>query len=603
MLNITDIVSGKLLLQMGQADPAEVRIVLGEIDRDPDPVFDLINRFHRAKKLDGKKLRRLRAFVALYQHVRSESLFLRRLETRKLVEHDFLVRLLALIESECYRRRIGEVLIGLGKLTPPIDIEITRWVIKRMAKRDKQIIDRYRKEGFRGAVNPLVPDAVISPQSFRISSIFRSNKTRSLVRRHLKENKGEDLEKLLADEKAKEETKPVDVEALFNFNDFWQANKDEGPRERQPPASTTRLFSGEPLGEAEERIKPEPIIKAEPAEPAYRPAMLHRAPAPPAPTAQTSTQRIAGYSIVSGPFHLNQGRSSFRAQLAPGAPEVLLHCFDARQLEPDEMKRFERQASVMERLKHPNCLSLIERESTPEGVHIMVVPAIDSNTLSDKLRLAGACPIEEAFSIADGILAALQAIHEAGFVYRSLQPGSILLVTDPQLRPVLTDFRMAWVVDDQLPGPEQAFRTRADELIGEAAYLAPECLTNDPVDARSDLYSLGIVLFEMLTGKRPFAGSTPQELIGKHLIAQPYSLAEAAPKGRWHPGLERFIATLLSKARRDRLPSAAHARAVLAALREPTITAFRTVPEAGAEGGPADQLQSGVFNKFFKMDL
>jgi serine/threonine-protein kinase len=207
------------------------------------------------------------------------------------------------------------------------------------------------------------------------------------------------------------------------------------------------------------------------------------------------------------------------------------------------IERFRREAKNAAGLSHPNIVSIYDRGEA-EGTYYIAMEYLDGRTLKELILSRGPAPIPVAIDYARQILAALRVSHRQGLIHRDIKPHNVLV--DGEGRAKVTDFGIA------RSGPSQM--TEAGSIIGTAQYLSPEQAQGAPVDETSDLYSLGIVLYELLTGTVPFSGETPVEIAMKHLTRVP------DPPSRLRPeiphDLDLVIMRALAKDPADRYPSA-----------------------------------------------
>jgi serine/threonine-protein kinase len=219
----------------------------------------------------------------------------------------------------------------------------------------------------------------------------------------------------------------------------------------------------------------------------------------------------------------------------------------ARQYAKDRtaVERFRREAQAAAGLNHPNVVSVFDTGSD-EGVHYIVMEQVQGRTLADIIRNESALPPSRAADIAVGICRALASAHEKGMVHRDVKPGNVLLTPEGGVK--VADFGIARVASvDTL--------TATGSVMGTASYLSPEQARGGSIDPRSDIYSLGCVLYEMLTGKPPFDGETPLSIAYKHVEEQPVppsSLNPAVPAE-----LEAVVEKAMAKDPDDRYGSAA----------------------------------------------
>lgn len=183
------------------------------------------------------------------------------------------------------------------------------------------------------------------------------------------------------------------------------------------------------------------------------------------------------------------------------------------------VERFRREAQSAANLNHPNIVSLYDYGSDG-GTYYIVMEFIEGRSLAEILAAEGKLLPERAAEIASDVAKALSRAHSAGIVHRDIKPGNIMITSTDQTK--VTDFGIARAVG----GHGDQTMTQTGMVIGTAAYLSPEQAQGNPVDARSDVYSLGIVLYEMLARAVPFSGDTPLSVAYKHVRETPRPLSE-----------------------------------------------------------------------------
>ena len=187
--------------------------------------------------------------------------------------------------------------------------------------------------------------------------------------------------------------------------------------------------------------------------------------------------------------------------------------------DPDRLARFEREAKVLASLNHPNIAAIYGLEEA-EGTRALVLELVEGPTLADRIK-RGPIPLDEALHIAKQIAEALEAAHEAGVIHRDLKPANIKVRDDGTVK--VLDFGLAKALDPNPEGdPSQsptltAAATQMGVIMGMAAYMSPEQAAGKPTDKRGDIWSFGVVLFEMLTGERLFTGETVSHVLAKVL--------------------------------------------------------------------------------------
>ncbi len=174
------------------------------------------------------------------------------------------------------------------------------------------------------------------------------------------------------------------------------------------------------------------------------------------------------------------------------------------------VERFRREATHAAGLSHPNIVSIYDR-GTANGSYFIVMEYVEGRTLKELIVTRGPCPVPVAISYTRQVLAAIRFAHRNGIVHRDIKPHNVIV--DGEGRVKVADFGIARAGASQI--------TEAGSIIGTAQYLSPEQARGAPVDESSDLYSTGIVLYELLTGTVPFGGETPVEIAMKHLSQAP----------------------------------------------------------------------------------
>jgi serine/threonine protein kinase len=232
--------------------------------------------------------------------------------------------------------------------------------------------------------------------------------------------------------------------------------------------------------------------------------------------------------------------------------------------------RFEREARAASRLEHPSCVTVldfgrVQRLEPMEGavgllgIPYLVMEFVRGQSLVDRLKEGPPLSTLEAVQVELGILAALKHAHSLGIIHRDVKPANVMIIPDEgKLRPKLLDFGLA----KDLAAPDESL-TQAGMVFGTPSYLSPEQAQGSKADARSDLYSAGVMLFEMVCGRRPFVHEDPLDTVRDHLEKAPPRPKSLAPG--ISDALEAVILRSLAKDPNARYPSADAFVAALAA--------------------------------------
>src|SRR5439155_4341238 len=184
--------------------------------------------------------------------------------------------------------------------------------------------------------------------------------------------------------------------------------------------------------------------------------------------------------------------------------------------DPDRVSRFQREAEVLASLNHPN-IAAIDSLEEAAGTRFLVLELVEGETLADKLK-RGPFSIDEALAIAKNICEALEAAHEKNVVHRDLKPANVKITAEGKVK--VLDFGLAKAMETAPPNATLSnsptlsmAATQAGVILGTAAYMSPEQAKGFQADARSDLFSFGSVLYEMITGRQAFQGETVAEVL------------------------------------------------------------------------------------------
>ncbi|MFW6023422.1 MAG: serine/threonine-protein kinase [Myxococcota bacterium] len=252
----------------------------------------------------------------------------------------------------------------------------------------------------------------------------------------------------------------------------------------------------------------------------------------------------------------------YRAERDDGPPVAVKVLHEELGDDPDQRERFEREARALFALQHPNILE-VHDFGIVEGNPYLVMELLEGSSL-DVLLEEGPPDPATALDIARQFLAGLAFAHEQGVLHRDLKAENIFIQRAPDGRFIakLLDFGLVKFVDDGRWGEARSLTTQG-MIFGTPAYMSPEQTTGAPTDARTDVYSAGVILFELLTGIWPFMEEDRVSMFRAHFTKAPPTLAETHEDADFDPALEAVYQKALAKKPDDRFPDA---RAMLAAL-------------------------------------
>ncbi|MDO8630829.1 MAG: protein kinase [Phycisphaerales bacterium] len=287
----------------------------------------------------------------------------------------------------------------------------------------------------------------------------------------------------------------------------------------------------------------------------------------------TPNAKLGSYAIVA-PLGAGGMGEVYRAKDSRLDRDVAIKVLpEAFARDPERMARFQREAKVLASLNHPNIAAIYGFEEF-EGKRFLVMELAEGETLAERLD-RGPIPMRDALEMANGIAIALEAAHEKGIIHRDLKPANVKVTPDGTVK--VLDFGLAKAMTGDATGTDIANsptitveHTRPGVVLGTAAYMSPEQARGKPLDKRTDVWSFGALLYECLTGRRPFRGETTSDLVAKILEREPdWSLL---PPGT-PPLVQLLLRRCLAKDRNKRLRDIGDARVEIeSALHDPTTS-------------------------------
>jgi eukaryotic-like serine/threonine-protein kinase len=216
------------------------------------------------------------------------------------------------------------------------------------------------------------------------------------------------------------------------------------------------------------------------------------------------------------------------------------------------VERFKREARAAGRIQHPNATAVTDFGVTPENVFYLVMEYLEGRSLRDRLRAEGACSLEETVRIMSQVCEAVDVAHKKEIIHRDLKPDNIFLQIEGDNEVVkVLDFGIAKLTN---ASQTSAGLTSAGMIVGTPYYMSPEQCQGDTLDPGADIYSLGVILYEMVTNKLPFTGDSPLSIVLKHVSEMPPSPRQFNPD--LPEEVEAVIMKALAKRRQDRHGSA-----------------------------------------------
>jgi TolB-like protein len=304
--------------------------------------------------------------------------------------------------------------------------------------------------------------------------------------------------------------------------------------------------------------------------------------------ALTPGTKLGPYEIQS-PLGAGGMGEVYRATDTKLGRDVALKVLPAEMAQdPERLGRFRREAKALAQLDHPNIVTIYSVEES-DGIHFLTMQLVEGRPL-DRLICAGGLPLEQIVEIASALGDALAAAHEKGIVHRDLKPANVMVSHERRVK--VLDFGLAKDVRGSNLGDATMTsdsRTEVGVVMGTPAYMSPEQTSGRPLDHRTDIFSLGVLLHEMATGRRPFEGTSSAELVSAILRDTPPSVTDVRPD--LPSDLAHIVRRCLEKDPRHRLQTA---RDVSNEFRDLARHASRPAPVSTAAARMAPPPDSGA---------
>jgi eukaryotic-like serine/threonine-protein kinase len=255
------------------------------------------------------------------------------------------------------------------------------------------------------------------------------------------------------------------------------------------------------------------------------------------------------------------------------------------------MARLRREASLGMRLAHPNVCHIIRLGETEDGLVYVVMPFVEGEILADRTNKRGFIPLGETARLVRDISAGLMVAHELKIVHRDLKPENVMVCrrADGVDYAVVMDFGLA---KERRAGAELQKLTATGIILGTPEFMSPEQLRGKPLDARTDIYSLALMTYEMLTGKLPFQGRTQQELMIARLRSDPTPLRQARADLNFPEAAEQVLAKAMQRNPDDRYQTTREFADAFTAAAD-----FRGTPAASAKAVSDGGLLGKLFGR------
>jgi hypothetical protein len=530
MLAMKDLMAARLLVEHGLVPRPLVKQVLQDLADRPQPA-ELLTLLSQQQGLSSDRRQQAEAFVARESLLRAEAVYLELLAQKRPLAEDLLSRARERQQQEGYKRRLGELLIQAGALTQPQHDYLLGLAASSLNASERELVAHHRRDGFE-ALLPQARAAAggrVTSGDLRLSKVIGPDEWQTVLSKIEVQDEDEEQEAGFASPLSQRTTPPPPPLLLS-----------------PPPPLTPPKAQG---------VKPTDLASS------------------------GEGQRIGGFQVIA---KLGEGGNGvvYRVRDIEGDRECALKVAKSGGGD-DVLERFKREILATSFFDHPNVIEIYDAGEF-EGSYYMAMELVEGRELRDVLNQDGRLVPARALAITKQILAGLGAVHRANIVHRDLKPENILITQkDGQDFVKLMDFGIARIQGQEFQ--EKIFTTMQGKISGSPKYMAPEVISEPEFDQRADLYSLGIVLFEMLTGVVPFEAPTAMKFLQEHLYRAPKTLAETVTELEKPESLQRLVSRLLEKKPAARFQQCSE---VIAFIDGIVVPDMNDIGEASAEESP-----------------
>jgi serine/threonine protein kinase len=580
LLTFEDLLAAKVAIQMGHISPEVARAKLLAAHANGKT---LAQELEATATVDPALARTIAGHARRCSFLKAESTYLGLLRKRGVVAEAAIEKVRARQHTEGLRTRLGELMVQDGTLKRELDQELLGEARKSFVADNAQVTERYAARGFEGIERPSVT-----------------------------------VSEVIAAAAAGTVPSPSDSRAGRGPNDSRFGPSPTPPGLTPPTGGVARparpsaamALPGMPdpggdigsLGHSQERRLPTalqvpiPAIPAGPAPTAPTAAAAAAAPAAPGKPGlgRTAEKALDGtgletkYEVVKKVGEGGMG-AVYLVRERDGGRQVALKLVLDQEKSQEAAKRFKREILATSMCGHENIIEIYDAGETKDHSYFMAMEYVPGEELSDIVKREGFIELPRAVDLFEQIVEGIAAVHSAQIVHRDLKPQNFRVwkdATTGRERLKIMDFGIARLKDTEGQFGDQFYKTMGGKITGSPAYIAPESITEAEVDGRADLYSLGIALFRMTTGKLPFACKDPMEYLPKHLYEKPPVPSQFKPERKIPPELDQLILHLLEKNPDKRYQTADE---VLDFLRQKVRPAVQPKPSAAPATPAGDE--------------
>ena len=374
--------------------------------------------------------------------------------------------------------------------------------------------------------------------------------------------------------------------------------KGESPTSPSEPPRSPERYESQQGGQQRSPQGASPIGQPVPHKPSAQPGpkspprTTGQRPYPVSPSDPQGDRALIGRTLVRR-YRLVEKIGSGASGSVYRADDLLLGQFAAvKILSPDRMNslegaaRFQREASVAVRIAHPNAVSTLDSGVTEDGLAYIAMEYVEGQTLTEVMKTRSPIPLSWIVNVTGQAAAALGAAHQLNIVHRDFKPDNVMICRQADGTDIVKvlDFGVAKVT---AVDPAYQALTQTGFVVGTPQYMSPEQVKNEPLSARSDLYSLAVVVYEMLTGSLPFAGKLQQQQMFNRILEDPLPFSVVNPRLALPPEVEMVVMKALSRKSDERYASTVEFAVALAQAARDSFEPSPAVPSQPWAAPPA----------------
>ena len=573
VVHAEDLVAGKIVCQLKLAAPETVRATLRTLAKAAEsPAATLLNLLLSQGALDRTSRARAHHYAKLYQSARVAALEVALLKQQNVAPDAIVDRALAEVERGKFEKRVGDTLVQMGELGRAQDQRLVEQISRTLATEDAKLVSGYTSADYEGVARSITKDrsAHLDTGQFTVKKLFRSKESQRLA-------------KLSAMQASRDEniSPPTLMSPPSMANMPQRMSRSSAtplPSDRTPPppyalpGAVTADGGGEQTFAAKGLERP-----ALPPPPVPAPSEVRAQDSfdPSEATGELNFNRVGPYLILR---KLGQGESGpvYLARRPDLTKPVALKVAPVGRRD-EVLARFRKAADLARDVRHESIVSVLDC-SEHQGLPLLASEYVTGDSLQAIVERDGALSEARSLVLATDLLTALAAVHAASLVHGDVT-GEGVIVTTIGGRPKAKLPDLGYSVHTNERGPHLAEP--------RTTYASPEALLGETVDARSDIYSVGLILFVALTARFPFAKGSPDELREQKLSLAARTLGQTRPDRSYSPAVEELVARILSREKTQRPPSASRA---LKAIGDVVLPGLQGKPDTARLGARFDAL-------------